>query len=128
MTMPKLKNKNRITKAIKCQAEFATIAMQAITINSERYNGFRVNRKEPSAMNFVVGLLKLIAVLLFFMIVKALMAIRPEAINKGNATNKREGQLLNMKVRGNSHWTMNPIRMSAKKTMGGGTIPLKIFS
>ena len=79
-------------------------------------------------MNFVVGLLKLIAVLLFFMIFKALMAIRPEAINNGNATNKRVGHLLNMRLRGNSHWIMKPIRISAKKIIGGGIIPLNIFS
>jgi len=127
-TIPKLKNKNRIIKAIKCHAEFATIAMLAITNSRERYNGFRVNRNEPSTMNFVVGLLKLIAVLLFFMIFKALMAIRPEAINNGNAINKRVGHLLNMRLRGNSHWIMKPIRISAKKIRGGGIIPLNIFS
>jgi hypothetical protein len=86
-----LKNKNNRINAIKCHVEFAMITILPITNNSDKYKGFLVNRKEPSVMNFVVGLLKLIAVLFFFIISKALIAIRPEAVNNGIPIIKRVG-------------------------------------
>ena len=71
-------------------------------------------------MNFVVGLLKLIAVLLFFIISKALIATRPEAVNNGIPIIKRVGHLWNMSLKGNSHWAIKPNKINAKKIMGGG--------
>ena len=100
--MQKLKNKNKTKRAIKCHPEFAMTTIVPMINKRDKYKGFLVKRKELFTINFVVGFLKLIAVLFFLIIIKALIAIRPDAINIGIPVNKRIDHLLNTRLKGNS--------------------------